>query len=167
MSQVKKFRILCMGRCKPLGSLSFFLWICALAVWGPNPVSLFTVRIGRWLLLVFSQLLSNPSRGGSILWITVLGALIHIRKPEITDGCDISCLLIWQEIFSFHSTNGLGASQVALAVKNLPANAGDVKRCGFDPWVGKISWRRAWQTIPVFLPGKSHGQRRLAGGYKP
>ena len=34
-----------------------------------------------------------------------------------------------------------GASQLALVVKNLPANAGDM-RCGFDPWVGKIPWRR-------------------------
>ena len=34
---------------------------------------------------------------------SVLGALIHIRWPEITDGYVISCLLIWQEIFSFHS----------------------------------------------------------------
>ena len=25
----------------------------------------------------------------------------------------------------------------------------------FDPWVGKIPWRRAWQPTPVFLPGKS------------
>ena len=33
----------------------------------------------------------------------------------------------------------------------------------FDPWIGKISWRRAWQPTPVFLPGKSHGQRSLAG----
>ena len=33
---------------------------------------------------------------------SVLGALIHIWRPEIIDGCDISCLLIWQEIFSFH-----------------------------------------------------------------
>ena len=37
------------------------------------------------------------------------------------------------------------------------------KRCGFDPWVEKISWRRAWQPFPVFLPGKSHGQSSLAG----
>ena len=29
--------------------------------------------------------------------------------------------------------------------------------------IGKIPWRRAWQPIPVFLPGKSHGQRSLAG----
>ena len=36
----------------------------------------------------------------------------------------------------------------------------------FDPWVGKIPWRRKWQPSPVFLPGKSHGQRSLAG-YSP
>ena len=39
-------------------------------------------------------------------------------------------------------------------------------RPGFDPWVGKIPWRRAWQPTPVFLPGASHGQRSLAG-YSP
>ena len=33
----------------------------------------------------------------------------------------------------------------------------------FDPWVGKISWRRKCQPIPLFLAGKSHGQRSLAG----
>ena len=59
-------------------------------------------------------------------------------------------------------------------VKNLPVNAGDTQdtrdrlclqcgRCGFDPWVGKIPGRRKWQTNPVFLPGKFHEQRRLAG----
>ena len=36
-------------------------------------------------------------------------------------------------------------------------------RAGFDPWVGKIPCRRKWQTAPVFLPGKCHGQRSLAG----
>ena len=39
-------------------------------------------------------------------------------------------------------------------------------RPGFDPWVGKIPRRRAWQPTPVFLPGESHGQRSL-GGYSP
>ena len=32
--------------------------------------------------------------------------------------------------------------------------------------VGKIPWRRKWQPTPVFLPGKSHGQRNLPG-YNP
>ena len=36
----------------------------------------------------------------------------------------------------------------------------------FFPWVGKIPWRSEWLTIPVFLPGKVHGQRSLAG-YSP
>ena len=40
------------------------------------------------------------------------------------------------------------------------------KRCGFNPWVWKIPWRRAQQPTPVFLPGNSHGQRSLAG-YNP
>ena len=39
--------------------------------------------------------------------------------------------------------------------------AGDVKRHGFDPQVGKISWRRAWKPTPVFLSGESLGQRSL------
>ena len=38
-----------------------------------------------------------------------------------------------------------------------------LKRRGFDPWVGKIPWSRKWQPTPVFLPGKSHGQRNLMG----
>jgi len=37
------------------------------------------------------------------------------------------------------------------------------RRCGFDPWVGKIPWRRKWQPTSAFLPGKSHGQRSLMG----
>ena len=36
-------------------------------------------------------------------------------------------------------------------------------RLGFDFWVRKIPWRRKWHPTPVFLPGKSHGQRRLVG----
>ena len=40
------------------------------------------------------------------------------------------------------------------------------KRCGFDPWVKKIPWRRKWQPTPVFFPGKSNGQRSLEG-YSP
>ena len=35
-------------------------------------------------------------------------------------------------------------------------------QCRFDPWIGKIPWRREWQPTPVFLPGESHGRRSLA-----
>ena len=57
------------------------------------------------------------------------------------------------------------AFQAVLVVKNPLANAGD-RRPGFDPCVGKVPWRRAWQPTPVSLPGGSNGQRSLAG-YSP
>ena len=47
-------------------------------------------------------------------------------------------------------------------VKNLPAK----QKTQVDPWAGKIPWRRKWQPTSVFLPGKSHEQRSLAG-YSP
>ena len=56
-----------------------------------------------------------------------------------------------------------GKPQVVLVVKPSPANAEDGGDAGFDPWVGKIPWRRTWQPTPAFLPGESHGQRRRAG----
>ena len=37
------------------------------------------------------------------------------------------------------------------------------RRPKFNPWVGKISWRREWLPTPAFLPGESHGQRNLVG----
>ena len=48
-------------------------------------------------------------------------------------------------------------------VKSLPAMQEVHKRRRFDPWVGKIPWSRKWQPAPVFLPGKSRGQRSLVG----
>ena len=83
-----------MGGCKPLGSLNSFFSYAPL-VSGP-------------ILFPFSPcFLPSPSSSainmgrGSITWISVLWALIHIWRPEIADGRDISCLLIWQKIFSF------------------------------------------------------------------
>ena len=62
------------------------------------------------------------------------------------------------------------ASLVALL---LPCNKESFCQCwihGFNPWIRKIPWRRKWQPTPVFLTGKPHGQRSLAGyrswGYK-
>ena len=73
---------------------------------------------------------------------------------------------VWPEFSSLNSVEEWSlaidfnwASQVALVVKkkNPPANAGDItdNRREIDPWVGKISWRRAQQPTPVFFPGES------------
>ena len=42
----------------------------------------------------------------------------------------------------------------------------ETQETGFDSWIGKIPWSRKWEPTPVFLLGKSHGQRSLAG-YSP
>ena len=57
------------------------------------------------------------------------------------------------------------ASQVVL-VEEPACQGRKCKRYRFNPWVGKIPWRKKWQPTPVFLPGESHGKRSLVG-YRP
>jgi len=68
---------------------------------------------------------------------------------------------------------GLALTYIPCYVQNgLPwwlsnkESACSCRRHGFEPWVGKILWRRKWQLTPVFLPGKSHGQSSPVG-YSP
>ena len=79
---------------------------------------------------------------------------------------------------NFNATSHLVAKSYSffpLQAEGFPGGTGDkepacqrrrCKRRGFDPWVRKIPWRRKWQSTPVFLPGKFHEQRSLAG-YSP
>ena len=54
---------------------------------------------------------------------------------------------------SFKATNPImRASQVALLVKNLPANAGDIRDLGSIPGSGRFLWRRVMVTHPSILP---------------
>ena len=103
------------GKMQASGLTGFNPSIRSSAIWG-NPVSLFTLSSSRQLLPAFPQLFSHTMEGGSIPRIKDLGALIHIWRPEITDGCDISCLLMWQEIFSFHKLVGKTQSWTFLYV---------------------------------------------------
>ena len=49
-----------------------------------------------------------------------------------------------------------------LSGKEFACQCKEIRRCRFDPGVGKTPWRRAQDPTPVFLPGESHGQRILA-----
>ena len=62
----------------------------------------------------------------------------------------------------FHTSIKVGLPWCLSGIKS----ARQCRRHTFDLWVRKIAWRRKWQPTPVFLPRKSHGQRRLAG-YSP
>jgi len=67
---------------------------------------------------------------------------------------------IYSKWFSYLYIYLLGVSQVTQWGKE---SACQCSTCGFDSRVWEIPWRRKWQPIPVFLPGKSHRQRSLAG----
>ena len=70
-----------------------------------------------------------------------------------------------QPAFLTKSTKGSGLLR-CLHGKESACQCRRYKRHSFDPWVRKIPWRRKWQSTPVFLPGKSYGQRSLVG-YSP
>ena len=52
---------------------------------------------------------------------------------------------------------------MALVVKNLPANAGDIEDMGSIPGLGRSPVGGKWKPTPVFLPAESHGQGSLVG----
>ena len=72
---------------------------------------------------------------------------------------------LWTDTAGLGKDTTLAIKEVALAVKSSLVNAGDI-RYGFNPWLRKTPWRRAWIPSPVFWSGESHGQRNLAG-YSP
>ena len=69
------------------------------------------------------------------------------------------CNIIYYHICLIHSTyisRSPGGSDGKVSVYQCG-------RPGFDPWVGKIPWRRKWQPTPVFLPGESQGWGSVVG----
>ena len=84
------------------------------------------------------------------------------KEPKLTStywqGWEFTT--IWKPLdfkikYTIDQISNKWATQVALMVKNPSVNAGNIKRCEFSLWVGKIPWRRAWQPTSVFLPGES------------
>ena len=120
--------------------------LCAPPARAPSPRAL---RARAWLTSQPLQTLASPPRSSlSSFWPCVL--------PQNIAGTRSPSLLPAWEAF----VGDCAASQVALVAKNPPATARD-QETGFDPGLVGILWRRAWRPTPVFLPGESHGQRRL------
>ena len=93
--------------------------------------------------------------------------LVEGRKPWRTESASEECMWIL--------LTALNIFIIPCAVFGLPrwrsgkdsaCQCKRLKRLGFNLWVRKIPWRRKWQPTPVFLLGKSHGQRRLVS-YSP
>ena len=99
-----------------------------------------------------SLLLSSPSQPSRLSQsrAPALGFLGHTANSHWVS-------ILPMVMCMFHPPGGAGGKE------NLPANAGDIKRRGFHPWVRKIPWRRAWQFTPVFSPGECPWREETGG----
>ena len=99
----------------------------------------------------FEQTLGNGDGQGSLASCRASMGSQRVRHDLVTEQN-------WYSVWGF--TDGSVG-------KEPPCNARDTGWRGFDPWVGKIPWKKAWQPTPVFLSGESHGQRSREGLYSP
>ena len=107
-----------------------------------------------------------------------VGSLHHTSRAPFLPPIYISICkqkhfsLVWKKLFfHLHRPSDKRNNSWLLRKRGFPGgrckNPTDpCRRPGFDPWVRKIPWRRAWQPTPVFLPRESYGQRSLVG-YSP
>ena len=109
------------------------------------PGPLFQLYNSPYLTVLYLTVFCVPQKRVSASWPDSVShsSLYSKGQPQ--------CLTnnVWQAI-----TELFLASQVALVVKKLLANAVRCKRRWFDPWVRKIPWGRARQPTPVYLPGE-------------
>ena len=82
----------------------------------------------------------------------------HVPLPHLLTKL---CCLIFSFFHTFHHLLGFPGG---VSDKQSACQRKRCKRLRLDPRIGKISWRRAWQPTPIFLPGESHGHRSLVSG---
>ena len=91
--------------------------------------------------------------------------MLHIRSSKHIHLAQLKFCMFWLSSFYFLFPQPLtGASQVVLVIKNLPANVGDLRDTGLIPGSGRSLGGR--HGNPIFLPGESHGQRKLTGVHR-
>ena len=73
------------------------------------------------------------------------------------------CIASLRFIYYLLYLDGIQGFPGSASGKEFTCQCRRCQRCRFNLQVGKIPWRRKWQPTPVFLPGKFHGQRNLAG----
>ena len=105
------------------------------------------------------------------MWVPSLGQEDPLGEEIATH----SSILAWRILWTEQSMESQRVRHDWMSLAHFPGgsvgkasacNAGDSGKRGFNPWVRKICWRRKWQPTQIFLPGESHGWRRLVG-YSP
>ena len=153
--------------------LHVFFGICVFTLFGYIPSSGFAKSYGILRKSLVAQMVKNLSPVQET-WVQFVGQEDPLEKGMATHSSILAWRIpidrgTWQA-----AVHGVEKSQHMIFWGFPGGTTGKKpifqrrrhKGYRFDPWIGKISWRRAWQPTPVFLPGKSHGQRSLAG-YSP
>ena len=133
-------------------------WSFSFSIIPSNEYSgLISFRINWFDLLAvqgtFKSLLQHHSSKASNLWCSAF-FIVQLSHSYMTTGKTIHICYILKVCL---------AGVVFPASSDSKESAFQCRRPRFDPWVGKIPWRREWLPTPVFLPGESHGQRSLVG----
>ena len=116
-----------------------------------------------------AQIVKNPPA----MWKTKVQSMCQ-EDPLEKEMATHSNILVWRIPWTEEQPIAHGAAESCTTsfFFGLPGSARgkeftyQCRRCrrhGFHSWIGKIPWNRKWQLAPVFLPRKSHGQRRLLG----
>ena len=112
-------------------------------------------RILEWVAVPFSRGSSQPRDQTQISCI--VSRFFTIWAAREVPGVSVKSLLsLSSEPLPSNHSNGL-----PWWLRSEESTC-QYRRRRFNPWVGKIPWRREWQPTPVFLPGKSHGPGKLA-----
>ena len=134
------------------------LEVILIVFWQLSFIVLFPNLGPKWITPPSKHLLHVNYHFLKDLWVPLCFAFSpHQRRYEKELGLFvitillISSTLYWQLFLRWHSG------------KEFTCQCRRRKRHGFNPCVRKIPWRKKWQPAPVFLPGKSHGQRNLVG----
>ena len=128
--------------------------------WNSHALSMIQQMLAIWSLLSLPFLNPAGTSGGS--WFTYYWSLAWRILSITLLVCEMSAVYSSLSILWHCPSLRLGFPDGS-EVKASAWNAGDP---GSIPGSEKIPWRRQWQPTPVFLPGKSHGQRKLIG-YRP
>ena len=101
----------------------------------------------------------------------IIGQVMFRENLVLSRGMTLDqCPVSWETISDNLVFSGLESTSCLLSIASLTvifpgdsedkASACNAGRPGFDPWIGKIPWRRTWQPTSVLLPVKSHRWRR-------
>ena len=117
----------------------------------------------EWVAISFSR---GSSQKGDWTWVSCIAREIFTiwatREAFVTriksNSKDVTQHILLAETFQkLCSVFSLNKPKIINCFSN------SLQRPGFDPWVGKILWRRKWQSTPVFLLRESHRKRSLKG----